>query len=52
VDRVFEPRSDKTKDYSICYFSPKIAALRSTRKDRLARNHDNMCSKWSDMSTW
>jgi hypothetical protein len=35
VDRGFEPRSDKTKDYKIgiCCFSTKHAALR--RKQRL-----------------
>ena len=50
VDRGFEPRSDKTKDYkiSICYFSAKHAALRTKNKDYF-RNQDNV-SKWDDMS--
>jgi hypothetical protein len=52
VDRGFEPRSDKTKDYKIgiCCFSTKHAALRRTSKDWLARNQNNV-SEWSDMST-
>ena len=52
VDRGFAPRSDQTKDYTIgiCCFSTKHAALRSKRKDWLARNQNNV-SEWSDMST-
>ena len=52
VDRGFEPRSDKTKDYKIgmCCFSVKHAALRSKSKDWLARNQNNV-SEWSDMPT-
>ena len=50
VDRGFEPRSGQTKDYKIgiCYLSAKHAALRRTRKDRLALNHD-IVSEWGDM---
>jgi hypothetical protein len=52
LDRGFEPRSDKTKDYKICicYFSAKHAALRRNSKDWLGRNRDNV-SEWGDMST-
>ena len=52
VDRGFEPRSGRTKDYKIgiCCFSAKHAALRRKSKDWLARNQDNV-SEWSDMST-
>jgi predicted LPLAT superfamily acyltransferase len=52
VDRGFESRSGKTKDYKIgiCCFSAKHAALRRKSKDWLARNHNNV-SKWNDMST-
>jgi len=51
VDRGFESRSGKTKDYKIgmCCFSAKRASLRRKRKDCLARNQDNV-SKWGDMS--
>ena len=51
VDRGFEPRSGKTKDYKIgiCCFFAKHAVLRRTSKDWLARNQDNV-SEWSDMS--
>jgi hypothetical protein len=51
VDRVFEPRSDQTKDYKIgiCFFSAKHAGLRKTSKDWLARNQNNV-SEWTDMS--
>ena len=51
VDREFEPRSGKTKDYKICIccFYTKHAAWRSKSKDRLARNQNNV-SEWSDMS--
>jgi hypothetical protein len=52
VDRGFEPRSGKTKDYEIgiCCFSAKHAELRRKGKDWLARNQNNV-SEWSDMST-
>jgi hypothetical protein len=52
VDRVFEPRSGKTKDYKIgiCCFSAKHAALRRRSKYWLARNQNNV-SEWSNMST-
>ena len=51
VDRGFEPRSGKTKDYKIgiCCFFAKHAVLRRTSKDWLARNQDNV-SEWSDRS--
>ena len=51
-DRGFEPRSDKTKDYTIgiCCFSAKHAALGRKSKDWLARNQNNV-SEWSDIST-
>ena len=44
VDRVFEPRSDQTKDYTIgvCCFSAKQEALERKSKDWLARNQDNV----------
>ena len=44
VDREFEPRWGKTKDYKIgiCCFSAKHAALRRKSKDWLARNQ-NKC---------
>ena len=44
VDRGFESRSGKTKDYEIgirC-FSVKHAALRRKSKDWFARNQDNV----------
>ena len=52
VDRGFDPRSGKTKDYKtgICRFSAKHTALRRKSKDWLARNQNNV-SEWSDMST-
>ena len=52
VDRGFEPRLGKTKDYKIdiCCFCVKYAALRRKSKDWLARNQNNV-SEWSDMST-
>jgi hypothetical protein len=52
VDRRFEHRSGQTKDYEtgMCCFSAKHAALRSRRKDSLARNRDNVF-EGSDMST-
>jgi hypothetical protein len=51
VDRVFKPRSHKTKDYTIgiCSFSAKDALARRKRKGRLARIKDNM-SERGDMS--
>jgi hypothetical protein len=51
VDRGFEPRSSKTKDYKIdvCCFSAKHTALRRKSKDWLARNQDHV-SEWGDMS--
>ena len=50
VDRRFEPRSGKIKDYTIgmCYFSAKHAALRSKSKGWLARNQNHV-SEWSDI---
>ena len=52
VDRGFEPRSGKTKDYKIgiCSFSAKHAALRRKSKDWFAGNQNNV-SEWSDIST-
>jgi len=52
VDHGFVPRSGQTKDYNIgiCFFSAKHAALRSKRKDWLARIQNNV-SEWNDMST-
>ena len=52
VDRGFEPRWCKPKDYKIgiCCFSAKHAPLRRKNKDWLARNQNNV-SEWSDMST-
>jgi hypothetical protein len=52
VDRGFEPRSGRTKDYKICIycFSAKHVALRRKSKDWLVRNQNNV-SEWSDMST-
>ena len=43
----FEPRMDPTKDYKtgICCFSAKHAALRSKKKDGLARNQMNNFTK-------
>ena len=54
VDRGFEPRSGKTKDYKIgiCCFSAKhevMPVLRRKSKDWLALNQDNV-SVWGDMS--
>ena len=51
VDRGFEIRSGKTKDYNIgiCCFSAKHAALRRKSEDWLARNQNNV-SEWGDMS--
>ena len=44
LDRVFEPRSDQSKDYTIgiCYFSAKLGALRRKSSDWLARNQNNV----------
>ena len=44
VDRGFEPRSGKTKDYEngICCFSAKHVALRRKCKDCLPCNQDNV----------
>ena len=52
VNRGFEPRSGQTKDYKIdiCCVFAKYAALRSKRKDWLARNQNNV-SKWNNMAT-
>ena len=51
VDRLFEPLSGQTKDYTIgmCCFSAKHTALRRKNKDWLARIHDNV-SEWGDMT--
>ena len=50
VDRGFEPRSGRTKDYKIgiCCLSAKHAALRRNSKDWLTRNQNNV-SEWRDM---
>jgi hypothetical protein len=52
VDRVFEPRSGQTKDYTIgiSCFSAYHAVLRRKSKNWLTRNQNNV-SEWSDMST-
>ena len=44
VERRFESRLGQTKDYTIgmCYFSAKHVALRSSNKDWLAQNHNNV----------
>ena len=51
IDRGFEPRSGKTKDYKIgsCCFSAKHASLMRKSKDGLARNQDN-AFEWGDMA--
>jgi hypothetical protein len=51
VDRGFEPRSGKTKDYKIgiCCFSAKHAALMSKSNDWLAQNQNNV-SEWGNMT--
>ena len=51
VDHRFESWSGQTKEYNICIgcFS-KHTALRSKRKDSLARNQDNV-SEWNDIPT-
>jgi hypothetical protein len=50
VDRGFEPQSDQTKDFKICFcwLSPKYE-LRSKSKDWLAQNHD-IVYKWSEVT--
>ena len=52
VDRVFEPRSVQTKDYTIgtctSSISSKHAILSSKRKYWLAQDQDNV-SEWSDL---
>ena len=52
VDRGFEPRSWKTKDYKIgiCCFSAEQAVLDKKSKDWLARNQNNVFGEF-DMST-
>jgi hypothetical protein len=44
IDRGFEPRSSKTKDYimDICCFSAKHASLRRKSIDWLARSQENV----------
>ena len=44
IDRGFEPRSCKIKDYTIvnCCFSAKHATLRKKSKDWLDRNQNNV----------
>ena len=51
IDRGFEPRSGPTIDYEIgiCCFFAKHTVLRTTSKDWLAQNQDNV-SEWGDMS--
>ena len=51
VDRGFELKSGKTKDYNIgiCCFSSKYATLRRKSNDWLAKNQDNV-SECDDMS--
>jgi hypothetical protein len=53
VDRGFELRSGRTKDYKIgiCCSSAKHASLRRKSKDRLTRNQNNV-SEWRDMSVY
>jgi hypothetical protein len=48
--RWVQPQSGQTKDYKIgiCCFSAKHAALRSKKKDWLARNQNNV-SDWSGL---
>jgi hypothetical protein len=47
VDRVFEPQSGQTKDYTIgiSYLSAKHASLGRKSKDWLARNQDNVSER-------
>ena len=51
VDRGFELKSGKTKDYNIgiCCFSSKYATLRRKSNDWLDKNQDNV-SECDDMS--
>ena len=44
VDRGYEPRSGRTKDYEIgiCCFSVNHTSLRRKSQDWLAQNHDNV----------
>jgi hypothetical protein len=51
VDRGFEPRKGKTKEYAIgiVCFSARHAALRRKTKELLAYYQDNLF-EWSDMS--
>ena len=50
VDRGFEPRSGKTKEYKIgiCCISAKHAVIRIKNKDLLGWNQNN---EWNNMST-
>jgi hypothetical protein len=51
VDRGIEPQSGQTKDYKLVFTSSQLknhAAFRSKRKDRFAKNQENV-SKWSDI---
>ena len=51
VDRGIEPQSGQTKDYKLVFISSQLknhAALMSKRKDRFAKNQENV-SKWSDI---
>ena len=50
VDRRFDPRSGKTKEYKIgiCCISAKHAVIRRKSKDLLGWNQNN---EWSNMST-
>jgi hypothetical protein len=49
ADRVFEPRSGKTKDYKIGSLCFSARHVRRKGKDWLARNYDDV-TEWSDMS--
>ena len=53
VDREFEPRSGRTKEYKIgiCCLSAKHAALSRNSKDWLTRNQNNV-SDWRDISVY
>ena len=55
IDRGFEPRSGKTKDYKIgiCCFSTKHTALKRKNKDFLAQDQDqDNVSELSDRPTY
>jgi len=55
IDRGFEPRSGKTKDYKIgiCCFSTKHTALKRKSKDFLAQDQDqDNVSELSDRPTY